>query len=358
MYPFSTASTMVRNRWYIAAFSTEVTRQPLGRTLLGTPVVLYRKESGDPVALYGLCPHRYFPLAKGRVQGDSLVCGYHGFVFDCDGKCSEIPSQGTGAGFRQPSYQVVERGPLCWIWMGAAGMADPALIPPYEDFGLDQPGWRFSSDNYFHLKGRSQLLVDNLMDLTHLPYVHHHIGGADAMKNPLLKEEERDISYRVSRIGKVPFTPFHELVFGPTARFEGLSEFLSLTDFYGPEFIRTTLPITLSINGDPNVPAALGTLNILHGITPETAHTTHYFGFATRNFRLDSEALDAFQLQSDCKIRQQDVEAIEAVELGVDAASHRQRELLVRSDMPAIKVRRRIEALLEAEQDSSPESRA
>jgi vanillate O-demethylase monooxygenase subunit len=80
-----------------------------------------------------------------------------------------MPSQCTGARFCQPTYPIVEKGPLCWICMGAKDKCDPALIPPYEDFGLDQPGWRYSSANYFHLKGRSQLLVDNLMDLTHLP---------------------------------------------------------------------------------------------------------------------------------------------------------------------------------------------
>jgi phenylpropionate dioxygenase-like ring-hydroxylating dioxygenase large terminal subunit len=349
MYPFKSASSMVHNRWYIAAFSSEVSRQPMERTLLDVPVALYRRQDGTPVAMYGLCPHRYFPLAQGRVEGDSLVCGYHGFTFAADGQCTEAPSQGRGLSFCQPTYPVIERGPLCWIWMGDAARSDPALIPPYADFGLEQPGWRYSSANYFRLKGRSQLLIDNLMDLTHLPYVHHHIGGGEAMKNPRLVEEQRESSYRVSRMGKVPFTPFHAHLFGPEARFDGLSEFLSLTDFYGPEFIRTSLPITLSIEGQDQVPAALGALYILHGITPETATSTHYFGFSTRDFRLDSQALDDFQHQSDCRIRQQDVEAIEAVEQRLDAAAATQREILVRADGPAVKVRRMIQAMLDQE---------
>lgn len=349
MYPFTTPSSIVRNRWYIAAFADEITREPIERKLLGLPVALYRKEDGQVVAMYGICPHRYYPLAKGKVRGDSLVCGYHGFVFDADGKCSEVPSQGTGAGFCQPIYPIIERGPLCWIWMGDADKCDQALIPPYEDFGLDQPGWHYSSANYYHLKGRSQLLVDNLMDLTHLPYVHHHIGGGEAMKNPPITEEQRDFSYRVSRTAKVPFTHFHELLFGPEARFEGLSEFLSLTDFYGPELIRTSLPITLSIEGQDSVPPELGALYILHGITPETETSTHYFGFSTRNFRLGNTELDEFQRQSDCKIREQDVDAIEAVERELDEAVQRQRELLVRADAPAAKVRRQIQAMLETE---------
>lgn len=349
MYPFTTGTGIVRNRWYIAAFAREITREPMERTLLGKPVALYRKEDGSPVAMYGLCPHRYFPLAKGSVRGDALVCGYHGFVFAADGKCIEVPSQGTGTGFCQPTYPVVERGPLCWIWMGDKDKADPGLIPPYQECGLGADDWRYSSENYFHLKGRAQLLIDNLMDLTHLPYVHHHIGGGEAMANPKMTEEERGTSYRVSRTGKVPFSDFHAMVFGPEARFEGLSDFLSLTDFYGPEFIRTSLPITLALDGRDEVPPELGSLYILHGITPETETSTHYFGFATRNFRLDSPELDEFQYRSDCMIRQQDVEAIEAVEMRLEEAAARQRELLVKSDAPAVKVRRRVQAMLDAE---------
>lgn len=349
MYPFKSESSLVRNRWYIAAFSHEVSRAPMERTLLGVPVALYRTEAGAPVAMYGLCPHRYFPLAQGRVEGDALVCGYHGFTFDPAGQCIRIPSQETGAAFRQPTYHIVERGPLCWIWMGDPEKCAPDLIPPYDDLGIDQPGWRTSSFNYFHLRGRAQLLIDNLLDLTHLPYVHHHIPGGDAMRKTPMREEERERSYRLVRMGKVPWTPFHDHVWGAENRFEGLSDFEALTDFYGPEFIRTSLPVTTALQGRNDVPAELGALYIHHGITPETETSTHYFGLSTRNFRLDDQGLDAFQLNSDKHIRQQDVDAIQAVERRVEEAASVQRELLVRSDAPAVKVRKRIEAMLEAE---------
>lgn len=349
MYPFGKAQPFVMNRWYIAAFSEEITRTPFGRTILGKPLAFYRTQAGEAVAMYGLCPHRYFPLAKGRVEGDALVCGYHGFVFEADGKCSAIPSQGTGAGFCQPTYRVEERGPLCWIWMGDADRCDPDLIPPYADFGLGVEGWRYSSPNHFTIRARAQLLIDNLMDLTHLPYLHHHIAGGEAMKAMPMREEERERSYRLIRSGKLPWGGFHDLLWGAEHRYEGLADWESITDFYGPELIRTNMPLFTSVPGHDHVPPALGHLHILHGITPETATSSHYFGFANRNFRLDDEVLDAFQLESDKKIRQQDIDAIEAVEPHVDAASQLQRELLVKSDGPAVKVRRRIAAMLEAE---------
>jgi nitrite reductase/ring-hydroxylating ferredoxin subunit len=350
MYPFDTASGIVRNRWYIAAFSDEITRDPIERTLLGKPVVMYRKQDGSVVAMYGICPHRYYPLAKGKVEGDRLVCGYHGFVFDETGKCAEIPSQGTGADFCQPVYPVIEKGPLCWIWLGDKEQCNPGILPPYEDFGLGEEGWHYSSPNYFRLAGRTQLLIDNLMDLTHLPYIHYHLGGGEAMKSPKVEMEDRERSLRVSRTGKVPFSDFHQHVFGEEMRFEGLSDFLSLTDFYGPELIRTSLPITLGIDGQDSVPAGLGALYILHGMTPETESSTHYFGFAVRNFRQDSEEVDEFWRQSDIKIRQQDVDAIEAVETRLEVSAALQKELLVVADRPASKVRMIIHDLLKQEQ--------
>lgn len=349
MYPFKNDSTFVRNRWYIAAFSNEITRDPIERTILGVPIAFYRTEAGTPVAMYGICPHRYYPLARGKLKGDALVCGYHGFTFDADGKCVDIPSQATGAGFCQPTYRIEERGSLCWIWIGDVERCDPASIPTYEDFGLDQPGWRTSSFDYFHMRGRYPLLIDNLMDLTHLPHIHHHIPGGDHITKTPMRETQSDGFYRLTRLPKLHWGPFHDMIYGPDAHFEGQAEVENETVFYGPELIRTGLGNYVAIEGKPNVPPALGRLYIMHGITPETATSTHYFGFSTRNFRLDDAALDDIQLKSDMHIRQQDVDAIEAVEARLDVSAALQRELLVRSDAPAIKVRQMIQAMLDDE---------
>ena len=351
MYPFKYKTSMVKNRWYMAAFSTEITREPMERTILGKPVVMYRKENGSAVAMYGLCPHRYYPLAKGRLENDTIVCGYHGFKFSDTGECVEIPSQDeVKARFCQPVYPLEERGPICWIWMGDLDKCDKDLIPPYEDFGLEQPGWEFHSPNYFHLEGRSQLLVDNLMDLTHLPYIHQQLGkGGDTLKKIPLEIEEREKSYRILRKGKMPWNPFLAQIFGESAAYEGLADFVHLSDFYGPELIKTSIPKITKLPDRDDVPKALGQMLILHGITPETETTTHYFGFSTRNFRLGDEALDAFQLESELQVRQQDVDAINAVEERLDVASQLQKELLAIADVPAVQARRKIEAMLAKE---------
>ncbi len=349
MYPFDSKQAMVRNRWYIAAFSKDISHEPIERTLLGVPVALYRTEAGLPVAMYGICPHRYYPLALGHVEGDQLVCGYHGFTFDASGKCTRIPAQNTGAGFCQPTYPVEERGSVIWIWMGDRDVCDLALIPPYEDFGLDQPGWRASSHTYFRIKARHQLLIDNLMDLTHIAFIHGQIPVGGAFVQTRLEVTERERSLQLRRPSRSPWTGFHDMLYTPEARFEGGSDMSSITDFYGPELIRTSGPIITAVDGMDAVPEELGTLWILHGITPESDNSTHYFGMMVRNFRLDDAELDETMRRTTSEVRRQDVEAIEAVEARIEMAHSKQRELLAKSDAPAIKVRQCIQAMLDAE---------
>lgn len=347
-YPFSNNRTIVRNRWYVAGTSDEITREPMERTILGKPIVFYRTESGDPVAMYGICPHRYFPLAQGKLVGDAIMCGYHGFTFDKGGDCINVPSQGTAAKFCQPTYKVKERGALCWIWMGDDDKCDDSLLPPYEDFGMGRNGWYDSSYNYLHINARPQLLIDNLLDLTHLPYVHHHVPGGEALAKTDNRDDERNGVYYFNRDTYVPWNPFHRMVYGDDAQYEGIAMFDNETAFYGPELIRTGLGFHKSIDGNENVPK-LGTIHIMHAITPETEKTCHYFGFAVRDFRIGDKELDDFWVASDTKIRNQDKAAIEAIESRVDESAQIQKELLARSDRGAVKVRKRIQAMLDEE---------
>ena len=76
-------STFVKNAWYVAAWSKDVGRELLPRTILGQQILLYRCEDGTPVALVDRCPHKLAPLSVGRLKGDYVECGYHGMTFDC-----------------------------------------------------------------------------------------------------------------------------------------------------------------------------------------------------------------------------------------------------------------------------------
>ena len=168
----------LKNYWYVAALAEEVGRQPLGRILLNEPVVLFRTEDGQPVAIEDRCSHRGFPLHKGKLIGDTLECGYHGLVFDCSGRCIKVPGQSqvpSTASIRK--YPLVERWGWIWVWMG-----DPALAgdTPLTDFHwLDDPAWGAKAERLY-IKSDYRLIIDNLLDLTHLTFVHPGTIGSAA----------------------------------------------------------------------------------------------------------------------------------------------------------------------------------
>ena len=164
-------SGFVRNAWYVAAWQHEIAAgQALARTVLGTPVVLFRTADGAPVALEDRCCHRALPLSMGRVLGARIECGYHGLQFDATGACVLVPGQSSiPPGARVPCFPLVERDRLVWIWMGEQGHMDPDEIPDFH--WLDHPDWR-AKPSYLHIGCNHQLLIDNLLDLSHLPFVH------------------------------------------------------------------------------------------------------------------------------------------------------------------------------------------
>lgn len=170
-------SNLVFNAWYVAGWSHDFTREPQQRMLLGVPMVLYRKEDGSLVVMKDRCAHRLAPLSMGRVEGDAIRCQYHGFRFGPDGKCDEIPGQDQipPAACVQ-TYPVEEVGSWVWVWMGDPALADPSVIA--QGKALDDPAWVLSTGQIDY-QANYELINDNLLDLTHLAYVHVASFGAD-----------------------------------------------------------------------------------------------------------------------------------------------------------------------------------
>ena len=178
----------LRNAWYVGAWGTEVGRQKmLRRTLLNEPVVFFRQEDGTPVALADKCAHRHAPLSAGKLVGDNIQCPYHGLEYNADGDCVRVPGQSkVPPGCRVQSYPVVERYQWIWIWMGDPALANPDDI---EDFHwMDHPDWRAKGE-LLYLKGDYKLLVENLLDLSHLSYIHATTLGTDAVAETPMKFE-------------------------------------------------------------------------------------------------------------------------------------------------------------------------
>ena len=116
----------------------------------------------------------------GKRIGDALQCGYHGLTFDATGACSSAPNEDEQQRARicVQSYVAVERYAIVWLWLGAAESADEELIPQF-DFMSDSEHYAVAR-GYSHIKANSEFLTDNLLDLSHVHYLHPHIhSGSD-----------------------------------------------------------------------------------------------------------------------------------------------------------------------------------
>ncbi len=169
--------TFIRDMWYVAGWSHELGRDaPIAREVIGERLALFRRPDGSAVALEDRCPHRMAPLSAGRIEGGLLRCMYHGLRFDAAGRCVSVPGcERVPPRLNARAYPVVERASWIWVWMGEPARADAALIPG--GWGLDDPDWclRGGALDY---DADHQLIHDNLLDLSHLDYLHERTLGA------------------------------------------------------------------------------------------------------------------------------------------------------------------------------------
>jgi phenylpropionate dioxygenase-like ring-hydroxylating dioxygenase large terminal subunit len=189
-----------RNQWYVAAWSSEVGRELLARQFLDVPVVLYRTEAGQPVALADTCPHRSFPLSKGKLIGDVVQCGYHGMEFGPQGKCVRIPQQETiPARMATRSFPLIEKWQWIWIWMGDTAKADPALLPDHYDLGLERSNYSAAPFGMMRMEANYQFMHDNLLDSSHVTYLHAGLLDSGDMANSTFWVEDKEQIVRFGR---------------------------------------------------------------------------------------------------------------------------------------------------------------
>jgi phenylpropionate dioxygenase-like ring-hydroxylating dioxygenase large terminal subunit len=271
----------LRNYWYVAATDTEINRQPLRRIILGKPVVLFRTESNAPVALEDHCAHRHLPLSMGKCVGDNIQCYYHGLQFAVDGRCVRIPGQKQiPPTARVKSYPIVERYHWLWIWMGDPALANPDDITDFHWF--DDEAWGAKS-SYLHVKANWQLIVDNLLDLTHLAFVHQStIGNAAVAEGATAKVTRGSENVVVTRwmIDQEPAPTFKKV-----GGFTGNVDRWQIIEWTPPAFLRLDTGATDTGTGAPHGKRVGGVgFRNLNAITPETESTSHYFWGQAHNF--------------------------------------------------------------------------
>jgi phenylpropionate dioxygenase-like ring-hydroxylating dioxygenase large terminal subunit len=179
----------LNNAWYVACWADELGEELITRTILEKPVLLYRKENGDPVAIGNLCPHRFAPLHMGKKIGDTVQCGYHGMVFGESGKCVLNPHHGgvISPAMKVAAYPVVEKNGAIWLWTGEAEEADEGQIPDFDCYS--KPGFT-TIRGMMDVQANYELITDNLLDLTHADFLHEGTLSSEAITKSKLETLE------------------------------------------------------------------------------------------------------------------------------------------------------------------------
>jgi vanillate O-demethylase monooxygenase subunit len=332
------------NQWYVIALSQEVGSELLRRECLGEPVVLYRTGGGKPVALFDRCPHRGMPLSQGRLIGDHLQCGYHGIEFDADGKCTKVPSGGAApAAMCVRQYPLVERWQWLWIWMGDPQLADPVLIPDHNELKLTAEGWHSDAGLHLELKANYLLPFENLVDATHITFLHHGlIDTGNVASVPMRTETTGNIVRTTREFTNEPLPEMLRHAFG--LRGERVNRTLELTSFVPNLCLIRNSFVELDIP-DPKAQ----TNQLIVAVTPANRRQTHQFGVFANSFpgKHPNRWNDLRNLLSE------DIVAIEQIQATFDQCGEsRCPEISVRADKPGIETRRMIAAMIEQERNT------
>lgn len=340
-------SRYLRNCWYLAAWADEVVAGSLlGRTIIEEPIVFFRKTDGRVAALFDRCPHRFAPLSRGALEGDTVLCGYHGLAFGLDGGCVHNPHGPIPPKAKVRAYPVEERHEGLWIWMGDPAQADAEQIP---DLGfVDRAPITAKSKGAILAHANYQLLTDNILDLTHADYLHPATlgGGSITRTKPQVSEREGGVD--------VKWHAFNEKA--PPALASVLPDPNQPADIWTEVF--WSAPATMILvtavapTGQPRS-REVETWNA-HIMTPETATTSHYFYYNSRQFNQEDAALNALVKQAlAAAFGNEDKPMIEAQQarMGTDDLWSLDPVLLL-SDAAAVRARRRLTQLIEAEGQS------
>jgi vanillate O-demethylase monooxygenase subunit len=278
-----------------------------------------------------------------------VKCPYHGLEFDATGACIKVPSQDrVPPSARVRSYPLVERNHWIWLWAGDPAKADPDLI---EDFHwLDDPKWGYGG-NYLHVEANYLLLVENLLDTTHLPFLHPDTLGTDAFAKSEFEVTRQGDRIQVARwLMDKPPAPFHKQMGGFP---DGMSvDRWQITHFGPPSFVKLDVgsaPAGAGARqGDRSRGANMWNLN---AITPETEKSAHYFFAQAYNFKLDQRWISDLLKKQIKDIFMEDMHMIKHQQINMDLGASPC--VVLGQDKAWILMRQVVERLIKEEQQQA-----
>ncbi|MDB5717195.1 MAG: Rieske (2Fe-2S) protein [Sphingomonas bacterium] len=302
----------VTNQWYVIAYARDIGPEPFSRTVCGERILVYRKQDGSVTAMRDACPHRLLPLSMGIKEGDNIRCRYHGLVLDTDGRAVEMPikSDPVNRSICAAKYPVVERYQFIWVWIGEPAKADPALVPDY--WMCEDPGWVFDGGSY-HVRCNYQLLVDNLMDLTHETYVHEgSIGQPELMQSPITSRVEGDRVIVERWMHDVPPAPAYR-----TSPDQENVDRWQICHFLPPSSVIIDVGVAPVSEGWSLENHPVRSF-VIDAITPETETTSWYYWGAARGVDIGNAERTARTKMLQGKVFAEDIAVLEAQQQSIE----------------------------------------
>jgi vanillate O-demethylase monooxygenase subunit len=352
------ASRFLRNAWYMAGWSGELPQgRPLERAIAGISLVLWRDQDGEPCVLRNRCPHRFAPLHMGKCLPAGVIqCAYHGLQFDGRGNCVLNP-HGDGripAGAVVRYFRAVERHGMIWVWMGDPECADLSLLP---DFSAIDEARCSRSGRYMRVNAGYTLETDNILDLSHIEFLHPGTLGSDKVKHAevdLVQEGNTVHSRRFIREERL--SPFLENTFQiPPGQLAD-----RWLDVRWDPPASMLLSVTIAPSGQAR--EAGNTILIPHVFTPATAIDTHYW-FASCFDRArydDAERRAVAHVEGLSRpFSEEDLPMLQAQQAAIgDAEFWSLKPALLPGDKAAIRARRLLDAMLQREWEHDQEQKA
>jgi vanillate O-demethylase monooxygenase subunit len=328
----------LRNHWYAAVWDGEIKHAPFARTICGEPIVFFRQTNGSLAAFEDCCPHRLLPLSKGYLKSDRLVCKYHGLEFDEWGKCVWMPGQqGVHKNSDVRTYPVAEKHRFVWAWIGDPALADEQKIPDMH--WCSDPSWVFDGSTY-HVKCNYQLIVDNLMDLSHETYVHPSSIGQHEIAEAPIKATSDETSATVTRwMHDIVPPPFWAANLKSTEKCDRWQ----ICQFSLPSNVMIDVGVALTGTGAQQGNRSKGITGIVVNLmTPETETSTWYHWGMARNFQTSDRGLTLRIRDGQATVFAEDLDILESQQENV--LRRKDRELLnLKIDAGGVHPRRIIE---------------
>jgi phenylpropionate dioxygenase-like ring-hydroxylating dioxygenase large terminal subunit len=310
--------------WYPIARSSDIDSKPTARVLLDLELVSWRTTGGICVAR-DLCPHRGTPLSMGSVEGEEIVCAYHGLRYGPDGRCRKIPAQPDAkppVRFGLTMFPAMERYGLVWTCLYPEAASSIPPMPAWDD-----PTFQPILPPSIDIAASAGRQVEGFVDVAHFAFVHQN-AFADP-ENPVVppyKTEVTDFGLRTEYWSTVSNYPKALQHLAP-ADFQWLRVF----EVYPP----FTARLVVHFPHD-------GRLHILNAASPISARKTRLFVPIARNFDTTGSLDDVYAFNAQIFAEDQAVvERQKPEELPLDTGS----EFHIAADRTSAEYRRLLKSM-------------